>query len=200
MIRIQELIKHFVLGIVSLLLLHGTMDQYGKHRDFLKKIRNVQSQYNPDSFEAKLDEDFIMTIATTETGNFNFEGADTNRRANNFFGIQAQGNENFILSQDPNKKAKVRVFDNPEDSIKGFLELMKTGSNFKELRESIARGDDTINYFDYLDKYAENKNYSELLKDVYITRVLDFMNPRDDTGKLILPTRKPMRSQMNNLK
>ena len=77
MIRIQELIKHFVLGIVSLLLLHGTMDQYGKHRDFLKKIRNVQSQYNPDSFEAKLDEDFIMTIATTETGNFNFEGADT---------------------------------------------------------------------------------------------------------------------------
>jgi|TARA_Y100000816_G_scaffold236800_1_gene182705 uncharacterized FlgJ-related protein len=189
-----------VLGIVSLLLLHGTMDQYGKHRDFLKKIRNVQSQYNPDSFEAKLDEDFIMTIATTETGNFNFEGADTNRRANNFFGIQAQGNENFILSQDPNKKAKVRVFDNPEDSIKGFLELIKTGSNFQELRQSIARGDDTINYFDYLDKYAENKNYSELLKDVYITRVLDFMNPRDDTGKLILPTRKPMKSQMNNLK
>ena len=44
------------------------------------------------------------------------------------------------------------------------------------------------------------KNYTEFLKDVYITRVLDFMNPRDDTGKLILPTRKPMRSQMNNLK
>ena len=200
MIQIQELIKHFVLGIVSLLLLHGTMDQYGKHRDFLKKIRNVQSQYNPDSFEAKLDEDFIMTVATAETGNFNFEGADTPKRANNFFGIQAQGNENFILSQDPNKKAKVRVFDSPEDSIKGFLELMKTGSNFQQLRESIARGDDTINYFDYLDKYAEKKDYTEFLKDVYITRVLDFMNPRDDTGKLILPTRKPMKSQMNNLK
>ena len=200
MIRIQELIKHFVLGIVSLLLLHGTMDEYGKHRDFLKKIRNVQSQYNPDSFEANLDEDFIMTIATTETGNFNFEGGDTNKRANNFFGIQAQGNENFILSQDPNKKAKVRVFDSPEDSIKGFLELIKTGSNFQGLRESILKGDDTINYFDYLDKYAENKNYSELLKDVYITRVLDFMNPKDDTGKLILPTKKPMKSQMNNLK
>ena len=176
------------------------MDQYGKHRDFLKKIRNVQSQYNPNSFEANLDEDFIMTIATTETGNFDFKDADTNRRANNFFGIQAQGNQNFILSQDPDKKAKVRVFDNAEDSIKGFLELMKTGSNFEELRQSVARGDDVINYFDHLDKYAENKNYSELLKDVYITRVLDFMNPKDDTGKLILPTRKPMKSQMNNLK
>ena len=200
MIQIQELIKHLGLGIVSILLLHATMDQYGKHRDFLKKIRNVQSQYNPNSFEANLDEDFIMTIATTETGNFDFKDADTNRRANNFFGIQAQGNQNFILSQDPDKKAKVRVFDNAEDSIKGFLELMKTGSNFEELRQSVARGDDVINYFDHLDKYAENKNYSELLKDVYITRVLDFMNPKDDTGKLILPSKKPMKSQMNNLK
>ena len=200
MIQIQELIKHLGLGIVSILLLHATMDQYGKHRDFLKKIRNVQSQYNPNSFEANLDEDFIMTVATTETGNFDFKDADTNRRANNFFGIQAQGNQNFILSQDPDKKAKVRVFDNAEDSIKGFLELMKTGSNFEELRQSIARGDDVINYFDHLDKYAENKNYSELLKDVYITRVLDFMNPKDDTGKLILPTKKPMKSQMNTLK
>ena len=200
MIQIQELIKHFVLGIVSLLLLHGTMDEYGKHRDFLKKIKEVKSQYRPDSFEANVPDDFILTIATAETGNFNFEGADTPKRANNFFGIQAQGNENFILSQDPNKKAKVRVFDSPEDSIKGFLELMKTGSNFEELRQSVARGDDVINYFDHLDKYAENKNYSELLKDVYITRVLDFMNPKDDTGKLILPTRKPMKSQMNNLK
>ena len=200
MIQIQELIKHLGLGIVSILLLHATMDQYGKHRDFLKKIRNVQSQYNPNSFEANLDEDFIMTIATTETGNFDFKDADTNRRANNFFGIQAQGNQNFILSQDPDKKAKVRVFDNAEDSIKGFLELMKTGSNFEELRQSVARGDDVINYFDHLDKYAENKNYSELLKDVYITRVLDFMNPKDDTGKLILPSKKPIKSQMNNLK
>ena len=200
MIQIQELIKHLGLGIVSILLLHATMDQYGKHRDFLKKIRNVQSQYNPNSFEANLDEDFIMTIATTETGNFDFKDADTNRRANNFFGIQAQGNQNFILSQDPDKKAKVRVFDNAEDSIKGFLELMKTGSNFEELRQSVARGDDVINYFDHLDKYAENKNYSELLKDVYITRVLDFMNPIDDTGNLILPSKKPMKSQMNNLK
>ena len=200
MIQIQELIKHLGLGIVSILLLHATMDQYGKHRDFLKKIRNVQSQYNPNSFEANLDEDFIMTIATTETGNFDFKDADTNRRANNFFGIQAQGNQNFILSQDPDKKAKVRVFDNAEDSIKGFLELMKTGSNFEELRQSVARGDDVINYFDHLDKYAENKNYSELLKDVYITRVLDFMNPKDDTGKLIFPSKKPMKSQMNNLK
>ena len=200
MIQIQELIKHFVLGIVSLLLLHGTMDQYGKHRDFLQKIKNVKSQYSQESFEANVPDDFILTIATAETGNFNFEGADTAKRANNFFGIQAIGNESFILSQDPNKKAKVRTFDDAEDSIKGFLELMKTGSNYDGIRQSIAQGDDTINYFDSLAKYAEKKNYPEFLKDIYITKILDFMNPKDDTGKLIFPSKKPMRSQMNTLK
>ena len=200
MTLIQELIKLFGLGIVSLILLHGTMDEYGKHRDFLQKIRNVKSQYSQESFEANVPDDFILTIATAETGNFNFEGADTAKRANNFFGIQAVGNESFILSQDPNKKAKVRAFDNAEDSIKGFLQLMKTGSNYEGVRESIARGDDILNYFDSLGKYAEKENYTEFLKDVYITKILDFMNPRDDTGKLIFPSKKPMKSQMNNLK
>ena len=42
--------------------------------------------------------------------------------------------------------------------------------------------------------------HTEFLKDVYITKILDFMNPRDDTGKLIFPSKKPMKSQMNNLK
>ncbi len=53
---------------------------------------------------------------------------------------------------------------------------------------------------DHCINQTKKKDYTEFLKDVYITRVLDFMNPRDDTGKLILPTRKPMKSQMNNLK
>ena len=200
MTLIQELIKLFGLGIVSLILLHGTMDEYGKHRDFLQKIRNVKSQYSQESFEANVPDDFILTIATAETGNFNFEGANTAKRANNFFGIQAIGDESFILSQDPDKKAKVRTFTNAEDSIKGFLELMKTGSNYEGVRQSIARGDDTINYFDSLNKYAEKKNYPEFLKDIYITKILDFMNPKDDTSKLMFPSKKPMKSQMNNLK
>jgi len=200
MTLIQELIKHFVLGIVSLILLHGTMDQYGKHRDFLQKIRNVKSEYSQESFEANVPDDFILTIATAETGNFNFKNADTAKRANNFFGMQAIGDESFILSQDPNKKAKVRTFNSAEDSIKGFLELMKTGSSYQGIRESIAKGDNTINYFDSLGEYAEKKNYPEFLKDIYITRILDFMNPKDDTGKLMLPNKKPMKSQMNTLK
>jgi len=200
MTQILELIKLLGLGIVSLILLHGTMDQYEKHRNFLQKIKNVKSEYSQESFEANVPDDFILTIATAETGNFNFKGADTARRANNFFGIQAIDDDPFILSQDPNKKAKVRTFNSPEDSIKGFLELMKTGSSYEGIRESIAKGDSTINYFDSLSKYAEKSDYPEFLKDIYITKILDFMNPKDDMNKLMLPTRKPMKSQMNNLK
>ena len=40
------------------------------------------------------------------------------------------------------------------------------------------RGDDVINYFDHLGKYAEKEDYGEYLKDVYITRVLSFMQPK----------------------
>ena len=160
MTQIQELIKHLGLGIVSLLLLLNlTMDEYGKHKNFLKTIK-----------------------------------------ANNFFGIQAINNQPFILSQDPNKKAKVRVFDSAEDSVKGFLQLMKTGDNYQGVRDAIARGDDVINYFDHLGKYAEKEDYGEYLKDVYVTRVLSFMEPKKDIDKLLFPKRKPMSTQMDNLK
>ena len=200
MIQTLELIKHLGLGIVSLiLLLHITMDEYGKAKDFLKTIRDVKSQYSQDSFEASVPDEFILSIATAETGNFKFKGADTARRANNYFGLQAIGNQPFILSQDPTKKAKVRAFDTPADSVKGFLDLMKTGDNYQGVRDAIDRGDDVINYFDHLGKYAEKEDYGEYLKDVYVTRVLSFMQPKTESDKLMFPKRKPIKSQMKDL-
>jgi len=200
MTLIQELIKLLGLGIVSLLLIHSTMDEFKDHRNFLKKIREVKSTYAPDSFEANLNDDFILTIATAETGNFKYKDADTAKAANNFFGIQAIGKEPYILSSDPDKQAKVKKYNSPEESIKDFLNLIKTGSNFQGVRESIARGDDTIDYFDGLGKYAEKEDYTEFLKDVYITRIAKLMNPQDDTGRLILPVKKSLNEQMNKLK
>ena len=52
------------------------MDEYGKAKDFLKTIQDVKSQYSQDSFEASVPDEFILSIATAETGNFKFEGAD----------------------------------------------------------------------------------------------------------------------------
>ena len=114
-----------------------------------------------------------------------------------YYGI---GKEPYILSSDPDKQAKVKKYNSPEESIKDFLSLIKTGSNFEGVRESIARGDDTINYFDGLGKYAEKEDYTEFLKDVYITRIAKLMNPQDDTGRLILPVKKSLNEQMNKLK
>ena len=105
MIQILELIKLLGLGIVSLLLIHSTMNEFKDHRNFLKKIREVKSSYEPDSFEAILNDHFILTIATAETGNFKYKDADTAKKANNFFGIQAIGEEPYILSSDPDNKA-----------------------------------------------------------------------------------------------
>jgi uncharacterized FlgJ-related protein len=176
------------------------MDEFKDHRNFLKKIREVKSSYDPDSFEANLNDDFILTVATAETGNFKYKDADTAKAANNFFGIQAIGEEPYILSSDPDKPAKVKKYNNAEESIKDFLNLIKTGSNFEGVRESIVRGDDTINYFDGLAKYAEKEDYTEFLKDIYITRIAKLMNPQDDTGRLILPVKKSITEQMNKLK
>ena len=176
------------------------IDEFDKHKDFLQKIKNVKSQYAPDSFESTVPDEFILTMATAETGNFKFEGGPTPKEANNFFGIQAGANQPYLLSQDPTDPAKVRVFDNAEDSIHGFLELMKTGVHYSGVRDAITRGDDTINYFDYLSKYAEKPDYIDYLKDVYVTRVLNFTQPKDDNTKLMFPKRKPMNLQMNTLK
>ena len=68
------------------------------------------------------------------------------------------------------------------------------------INNTIARGDATIDYFDGLGKYAEKEDYTEFLKDVYITRIAKLMNPQDDTGRLILPVKKSLNEQMNKLK
>ena len=51
MIQIQELIKHFVLGIVSIFIIHNAMADDTKIRNFLNEIREVKEEYAKDSFE-----------------------------------------------------------------------------------------------------------------------------------------------------
>ena len=67
-----------------------------KTKDFIKAVEEVKSEYPEDSLERKIPTSFIATVAATETGNFNFEGADTANEANNFFGIHATGDQNFL--------------------------------------------------------------------------------------------------------
>ena len=57
MILTQELIKHFVLGIVSLLILGNSMAEASESfpKSFYETVVKVQSEYDEDSFERKVN-------------------------------------------------------------------------------------------------------------------------------------------------
>ena len=84
MIQIQELIKHFVLGIASIFILNNVMADDTKIRNFANEIREVKEEYGKDSFEYSIPNSFILTVATAETGNMQFQGAPTAKKAKNY--------------------------------------------------------------------------------------------------------------------
>ena len=77
MIQILELIKHFGLGIASLLICTITMADIKNTKDFMKAIEEVREEYPEDAIERKIPTSFIATVAAAETGNFQFKGAPT---------------------------------------------------------------------------------------------------------------------------
>ena len=66
MIQIQELIKHFVLGIASIFILNNVMADDTKIRNFANEIREVKEEYGKDSFEYSKDSirAFLKLIST----------------------------------------------------------------------------------------------------------------------------------------
>ena len=198
MIQIQELIKHFVLGIVSLLICNVAMSDLTKAKNFLKLVQEVKNEYGKDSIEAKIPNDLIMTVATIESANFNFENSPTAKAANNYFGMKAGQDQEFIMSQSPTNPARVRKFEDAKDSIRAYLSLMSGDERYSEIVKSAQNNETSMEkYFEDLSKagYAENENYNKLLNDVYRTRV----KPLIETERLILPRRKPINEQMTNL-
>ena len=63
MIQIQELIKHFVLGIASLILIGTAMADDTKIRNFLNDIREVKEEYGKDSFEYSIPNKLLAASA-----------------------------------------------------------------------------------------------------------------------------------------
>ena len=110
MTLIQELIKHFVLGIVSLIICSISMAEINKTKDFIKIINKVKKEFPEGSLERKIPTGFIATTSATETGNFNFKGAPTAMKANNYFGMHATGDQEFLQTTGG---AKLRNF--PDD-------------------------------------------------------------------------------------
>ncbi len=193
MIQILELIKLLGLGIVSaILFINITMADIAKTKDFIKAVEEVRQEYPEDAVERKIPSSFIATVAATETGNFNFEGAPTAQKANNFFGIHATGNQNYI---ETSGGARLRSFDDSKGSIRAFMQLIANDERYKNVMDGINKNDKVENLFEGMSIYAENPNYTNILGSVYKNRI----QPVLQTENFLLPKRKPITEQMDSL-
>ena len=193
MIQILELIKLLGLGIASaILFITISMADISKTKDFIKAVEEVRQEYPEDAVERKIPSSFIATIAATETGNFNFEGAPTAQKANNFFGIHATGDQEFI---ETSGGARLRSFDDSKGSIRAFMQLIANDERYKNVMDGINKNDKVENLFEGMSIYAENPNYTNILGSVYKNRI----QPVLQTENFLLPKRKPITEQMDSL-
>ena len=191
MIQIQELIKHLGLGIVSVFLFTGIlMADIKNTKDFMKAIEEVRQEYPEDAVERKIPTSFIATVAAAETGNFQFKGAPTAMKANNYFGMHATGDQEFL---ETTGGAKLRSFPDNKSSIRSFLSLITTDDRYKSVIQST---DKVEEMFKGMSPYAERKDYVNFLSSVYTDRI----KPIIETENMLIPRRKPIMNQMNTLK
>ena len=193
MIPIQELIKHFVLGIASLIICSITMAEIKDTKSFMKLANEVLKEYPEGSLERKIKPGFIATIAATETGNFQFKGAPTAKKGNNYFGMKPIGNQESITTTGG---VNIASFPDPKSSIKAFINLITTDDRYSEVVKAAEQDQPITNMFQGMQQYAENPNYVNLLGTVYNDRI----KPIIETENMLLPKAKPVMDQMNTLK
>ena len=192
MIQIQELIKHFVLGIASLIICSITMAEINDTKNFLKTINEVLKEYPEDSIERKIKPGFIATVAALETGNFQFKGAPTAQKGNNYFGMKPIGDQDFVTTTGG---VNIGSFADVKSSINAFINLITTDDRYSEVVKAAEQDQPIPNMFEGMASYAENPNYVNLLSSVYNDRI----KPVIETENVLIPRRKPITDQMNNL-
>jgi len=190
MILIQELIKHLGLGIASLLICTITMADIKNTKDFMKAVEEVRQEYPEDAIERKIPTSFIATVAAAETGNFEFKGAPTAMKANNYFGMHATGDQDFL---ETTGGAKLRSFPDNKSSIRSFITLITTDDRYKNVVASTEKVEDM---FKGMSPYAEREDYTDFLSTVYNDRI----KPIVETENMLVPKKKPLFQQMDYLK
>ena len=190
MTQIQELIKHLGLGIASIFLFIGiSMAEIKNTKDFMKAVEEVRQEYPEDAIERKIPTSFITTVAAAETGNFQFKGAPTAMKANNYFGMHATGDQEFLQTTGG---AKLRNFPDDKSSIRSFISLITTDDRYKSVIDSTNKVEEM---FKGMSPYAERKDYVNFLSSVYTDRI----KPIIETQNMFIPRAKPLNQQMDNL-
>ena len=190
MTQIQELIKHLGLGIVSVFLFTNIiMADIKNTKDFMKAVEEVRQEYPEDAIERKIPTSFITTVAAAETGNFQFKGAPTAMKANNYFGMHATGDQEFLQTTGG---AKLRNFPDDKSSIRSFISLITTDDRYKSVIDSTNKVEEM---FKGMSPYAERKDYVNFLSSVYTDRI----KPIIETQNMLIPRATPLNQQMDNL-
>ena len=159
-------------------------------KDFMKAIEEVRQEYPEDAIERKIPTSLIATVAAAETGNFQFKGAPTAMKANNYFGMHATGDQEFLTTEGG---AKLRSFPDNKGSIRSFLSLIANDDRYKNVIDSVNKVEDM---FKGMSPYAEREDYTDFLANVYNDRV----KPIIETENMLVPKAKPLVDQMNTLK
>ena len=192
MTPILELIKHLGLGIASLIICSITMAEINDTKSFIKSINEVLKEYPEDSIERKIKPGFIATVAALETGNFQFKGAPTAKKGNNYFGMKPIGDQNFVTTTGG---VNIGSFDDAKSSINAFINLITTDDRYSEVVKAAEQDKPISNMFEGMTSYAENPNYVNLLTNVYSDRI----KPIIETENVLIPRKKPLNQQMDYL-
>ena len=194
MIQILELIKHLGLGIASLIICGITMAEIKDTKSFIKAIDEVAEEYPEGSIERKLlkKKGFVATVSALETGNFQFKGAPTAKKGNNYFGMKPIGDQDFVTTTGG---VNIGSFTDAKSSINAFINLITTDDRYSEVVKAAEQDKPISNMFEGMSSYAENPNYINLLTNVYSDRI----KPIIETENVLIPRKKPMMDQMNNL-
>ena len=195
MIQIQELIKLLGLGIASLIVCSITMAEIKDTKSFIKAINEVAEEYPEGSIERKLlkKPGFVATVSAAETGNFQFKGAPTAKKGNNYFGMKPIGDQDFVTTTGG---VNIGSFADAKSSINAFINLITTDDRYSEVVKAAEQDKPISNMFQGMTSYAENPNYVNFLSSVYNDRI----KPIIETENILVPKPKPLVDQMNTLK
>ena len=99
------------------------------------------------------------------------------------------GDQDFVTTT---SGVNIASFPDSKASIRSFLSLITTDDRYEDVRESTENID---NMFKGMSPYAERTDYPSFLANVYNDRI----KPVIETENVLIPRKKPMMDQMNNL-
>ena len=141
--------------------LNGNLDL-----DFIEEVKACALQYNaivesPERIPINLV--LAQAILESDWGKSRFA---TN--GNNLFGIKAVNGEDYMKSRNGRKVKRYHTWC---DSVNDYMDLLARGEPYREFQAKLYRqwAIDNVDIYElvnYLDEYAEDKNYKEKIKEL----------------------------------